>query len=44
MAAASAQGADVKAIATAVDAHYNHLRTLEAEFTELYRWSGLDRT
>jgi len=44
MAAASAQGADLKAIATAVDAHYNHLRTLEAEFTELYRGSGMERT
>jgi outer membrane lipoprotein carrier protein len=44
MAAASAQGADVKAIATAVDARYNHLRTLEAEFTELYRGSGMERT
>lgn len=44
MAAASAQGADVKAIATAVDAHYNHLRTLEAEFTELYWGSGMERT
>lgn len=44
MAAASAQGADVKAIAAAVDAHYNHLRTLEAEFTELYRGSGMERT
>jgi len=41
---AAAQGADVKAIATAVDAHYNHLRTLEAEFTELYRGSGMERT
>jgi outer membrane lipoprotein carrier protein len=44
MAAASAQGADVKAIASAVDAHYNHLRTLQAEFTELYRGSGMERT
>src|SRR5438445_10694680 len=44
MAAASAQGADVKAIATAVDAHYNHLRSLQAEFTELYRGSGMERT
>jgi outer membrane lipoprotein carrier protein len=43
-AAALAQGADVKAIATAVDAHYNHLRTLQAEFTELYRGSGMERT
>jgi outer membrane lipoprotein carrier protein len=44
LAAASAQGADVKAIATAVDTHYNHLRTLQAEFTELYRGSGMERT
>ncbi len=44
MAGAQAQGADVKAIAAAVDAHYNHLRTLEAEFTELYRGSGMERT
>lgn len=44
LAAASAQGADVKAIASAVDAHYNHLRTLQAEFTELYRGSGMERT
>lgn len=44
MAPASAQGADVRAIASAVDAHYNHLRTLEAEFTELYRGSGMERT
>jgi outer membrane lipoprotein carrier protein len=43
-AAALAQGADVKAIGTAVDAHYNHLRTLQAEFTELYRGSGMERT
>lgn len=35
---------DVKAVAAAVDAHYNHLRSLEAEFTEIYRGSGIDRT
>jgi outer membrane lipoprotein carrier protein len=35
---------DVKALAAAVDAHYNHLRALQAEFTELYRGSGMDRT
>lgn len=39
-----ASAADVKAIAAAVDAHYNHLRSLEAEFTEVYRGSGMDRT
>ena len=42
----SAEAADVKAIAAAVDAHYNHLRSLEAEFTEVYRgraWSAPNR-
>jgi len=35
---------DIKALASVVDAHYNHLRSLEAEFTEVYRGSGMDRT
>ena len=35
---------DVHSIAAAVDEHYNHLRTLQAEFTEVYRGSGIDRT
>ena len=35
---------DVHAIAQAVDGHYNHLRTLESEFTEVYRGSGMERT
>ena len=35
---------NVKAIASAVDAHYNHLRSLEAEFTQIYRGSGMERT
>jgi outer membrane lipoprotein carrier protein len=34
---------DIKTVASAVDAHYNHLRSLQAEFTELYRGSGMDR-
>jgi len=34
----------VKSQARAVDDHYNHLHTLEAEFTELYRGSGIERT
>ena len=42
--AAAADSPDVKTIAAAVDAHYNHLRTLQAEFTEVYRGSGMDRT
>ena len=35
---------NVKSVAAAVDAHYNHLRSLEAEFTEVYHGSGMDRT
>jgi outer membrane lipoprotein carrier protein len=35
---------DVSSIAAAVDEHYNHLRTLQAEFTEIYRGSGMERT
>jgi outer membrane lipoprotein carrier protein len=34
---------DVHSIAAAVDEHYNHLRSLQAEFTEVYRGSGIDR-
>jgi outer membrane lipoprotein carrier protein len=35
---------DIKTVASAVDAHYNHLRSLQAEFTELYQGSGIERT
>jgi outer membrane lipoprotein carrier protein len=35
---------DVHSIAAAVDEHYNHLRTLQAEFTEEYRGAGIERT
>jgi outer membrane lipoprotein carrier protein len=35
---------DVSAVANAVDEHYNHLHTLQAEFTEVYRGSGMERT
>lgn len=41
---AASGNSDVKAMASAVDAHYNHLRSLEAQFTEIYRGSGMDRT
>jgi outer membrane lipoprotein carrier protein len=34
---------DVKALAAAVDTHYNHLRSLETDFTEVYRGSGMER-
>jgi outer membrane lipoprotein carrier protein len=36
--------ADVHAIAHAVDERYNHLRSLQAEFTEIYRGAGMERT
>src|ERR1700677_2389518 len=39
-----ALGQDVHTIAAAVDAHYNHLRTLETQFTEIYRGNGMERT
>jgi outer membrane lipoprotein carrier protein len=34
----------VHAVAQAVDDHYNQLHTLKANFTEIYRGSGMDRT
>jgi outer membrane lipoprotein carrier protein len=39
-----AQATDIKALAAAVDAHYNHLQSLQAQFTELYRGAGIERT
>ena len=39
-----AQAEDIHSIAAAVDEHYNHLHTLQAEFTEVYHGSGMDRT
>ena len=42
---ASAESApDVHAIAQKVDSRYNHLHTLEAQFTEAYQGAGMDRT
>jgi outer membrane lipoprotein carrier protein len=35
---------DVHGIAQAVDNRYNHLRTLQAEFTETYRGAGTERS
>src|SRR6202162_404417 len=35
---------DVHTVASAVDEHYTHLTTLQAEFTEIYHGSGMDRT
>jgi outer membrane lipoprotein carrier protein len=43
-AVAADSSAQVKVVAAAVDAHYNHLRSLQAEFTEIYRGAGMERT
>ena len=40
----AAQAQDVHQIAQAVDQHYNHLRSLQTEFTEIYRGDGAERT
>ena len=40
----AAPAPDVHQFAQAVDEHYNHLRTLQAEFTEVYRGAGMERT
>jgi outer membrane lipoprotein carrier protein len=42
--AAASPAPDVHAIAQAVDERYNHLRSLQAEFTEIYRGAGMERT
>src|SRR5271163_1297062 len=42
--AAASPAPDVHAIAQAVDGRYNHLHTLQAEFTEIYRGAGMERT
>jgi len=41
---AYATAPDLQTVAKAVDEHYNHLRSLQAEFTEIYRGAGMDRT
>lgn len=35
---------DVRALATKVDQHYDHMRSLEARFTETYTGVGISRT
>jgi len=42
--ASAASLPDVHAVANAVDEHYNHLHSLQAEFTEIFRGAGMDRT
>ena len=36
--------ADVKTVARSVDDYYNHLKSLKAEFTEVYQGQGMSRT
>ena len=38
-----ARAEDIHQLALAVDAHYNHLRSLESDFTEIYRGEGAER-
>jgi outer membrane lipoprotein carrier protein len=41
---ANAAAPDLQVVAKAVDEHYNRLRSLQSEFTEIYRGAGMDRT
>jgi len=41
---AASPAPDVHAIAQAVDERYNHLRTWQTDFTEIYRGAGTERT
>ena len=41
---AASPAPEVHAIAQAVDERYNHLRSLQADFTEIYRGAGMERT
>jgi outer membrane lipoprotein carrier protein len=41
---ATAQAPSASALAKTVDAHYNHLQSLQARYTERYRGMGMDRT
>lgn len=43
LASSLAHGQDVHQLARAVDEHYNHLRSMQADFTEIYRGMGMDR-
>jgi len=40
---AFARAQDVRQLARAVDDHYNHLRSLQSDFTEIYRGDGPER-
>ena len=38
-----AQAEDIRPLARAIDDHYNHLRSLQSDFTEIYRGDGPER-
>jgi outer membrane lipoprotein carrier protein len=40
---AHAQNIDIHQLARSVDDHYNHLRSLQSDFTEIYRGDGAER-
>ncbi len=44
LSAGASPPSDVHAIAQAVDNRYNHLQTMQAEFSETYRGTGAERT
>jgi outer membrane lipoprotein carrier protein len=44
MSTVSLWGADAKEVARSVDAHYNSLRSLKSDFTEIYQAPGISRT
>lgn len=44
LAGLAAAAPNVRELARAVDAHYNRLQSLQAEFTEIYQGSGVQRT
>jgi outer membrane lipoprotein carrier protein len=37
------QAQDIRHLTRSVDSHYNHLRSLQADFTEIYRGEGAER-
>ena len=41
---AASRGQDIRPIARAVDDHYNRLRSLQTDFTEVYRGDGAERS
>ena len=40
----ASRGQDIHQTAHAVDEHYNHLRSLQTDFTEIYRGAGTERS